>query len=120
LKEQICIDCGKVFNKSKMAHNLVRCPECNAKYKEKQYEKYKEKEKLKRKADGAAPRGVKDLYTCKKVKTCQYRGKMAGIDTCDYMLVTGHRRPCDIQGCTEYKRGKSLSIGKKANAYDVL
>lgn len=45
-----------------------------------------------------------------KCWTCLYHGYRTA--TCDYLLITGHRRGCPVEGCTKYassKRARELS-----------
>ena len=51
-----------------------------------------------------------------KCWTCLYHGYRTA--TCDYLLITGHRRGCPVEGCTKYassKRARELS-----KSYDEL
>ena len=47
---------------------------------------------------------MKKVTVCKKTRSCRYGGKMGGIRICDYYEITGTRRPCPVQDCTEYER----------------
>lgn len=42
---------------------------------------------------------------CKR-KECKYRMKTSGMYTCDYMLITGHRRGCPVENCNKYDPGR--------------
>ena len=49
------------------------------------------------------------MSICKRVKSCKYGVVLRGVNihACDYLLITGKRRPCPAEGCTVYqKRGK--------------
>lgn len=99
LKKMKCIDCGKTFETK--AKNKVRCEECQRKHvlqlmSDKYYREKAEK----------AVEVKQDPNVCTKVHTCIYRGKAGEIEYCNYLRIMGHRRPCDVQGCTEYKRRK--------------
>jgi hypothetical protein len=102
--EEKCVVCGRIFQKKKMAHGLKHCPECNEKRKKDLYEKRK-----KHMRSVYIPKAKSDQYVCKKVNSCIYRGKMGSTPICNYLCITGRKRPCDVEGCTEYKRGKALS-----------
>ena len=39
-------------------------------------------------------------------KDCIYRGRIAGYETCDYILVEHRSRSCSIAACDKYKKGK--------------
>lgn len=92
-RELICVDCGKKFISK---HSLqIRCEKCQAVHKRALQTKYYKKHAAKKK------KKERDLNDCMKKRTCYYGG-----NTCDYMLVTGVRRPCPVEGCTEYKKGK--------------
>lgn len=41
---------------------------------------------------------------------CIYRCKLTGGTYCQYILVTGHRRPCRADNCTEYCTGKETKL----------
>ncbi len=55
---------------------------------------------------------------CKKMKTCIYGGKMGGIPICNYLSITGKRRPCPAGKCTVYKRGKNM-LDKAAQSWPI-
>ena len=96
--EKKCPDCGKMFLKKKKAYSTVRCPECQ------------HKRNNFRKSTGVALKQTKYTpHECKKVGTCIYRGKAGSMPICNYLMIMGHKRPCGVQNCTVYKRGKSLS-----------
>lgn len=56
--------------------------------------------------------------TKKDCEKCKYHGNMAGalernnkgpkgkMLTCDYILITGHMRPCPARQCTVYEKGR--------------
>ena len=108
--EITCVDCGKVFKKNKMAHTKVRCPEC-------QYKRSRQLgDESRRRRTGSVKREEKPVaskHECKLVSTCIYRGSMGGTLICDYREIMGHRRPCEVQGCTEYKEGEPLNAGRR-------
>lgn len=56
---------------------------------------------------------------CKKMKSCRYGGKMGGIPICNYLSLTGKRRPCPPDKCTEYKRGKNM-IDRAAESWRTM
>lgn len=90
-----CIVCGKPFIK-KHPTMQIRCPDCQKEYLEmRQRERRKAKRKNKMK---------KDPHECTRKGSCFYAGAAGVIKTCDYMVKTGERRPCPVQGCTVYKR----------------
>lgn len=47
-----------------------------------------------------------------KHEDCKYRGNMNRIPTCQYMLVTGRPRMCDIADCNRYEAGKAEIVSK--------
>lgn len=46
----------------------------------------------------------------KQCGKCIYRCKLTGGAYCQYILVTGHRRPCRADNCTEYCTGKETKL----------
>lgn len=54
-------------------------------------------------------------YNCKPYgqHNCKYWSKGAGC--CDYILRTGHKRPCPPWNCTVYEKGK----GKRENGWSI-
>ena len=54
-----------------------------------------------------------------KCNTCIYRASSMFPWTCEYILFTGHMRPCDADNkCTVYKkgpRGKTFNLNKIDN-----
>lgn len=87
-----CVDCGKEF----IAKNprLVRCPECRPSYNMEQSKKWHEENK----------ETAQSSSVCKKIRTCYYGGSMGAVDICDYLAITGTRRPCPAGDCVMYKR----------------
>lgn len=108
-RKETCIDCGVVFEKKKMAHQLKRCPECQKKHKEKQYEESKAKNRRASAKRREEKMGNKATI-CPRKETCIYRGYMGGTLICNYLLINGHKRPCGPVDCTEYKKGRSISV----------
>lgn len=52
-------------------------------------------------------KGTPGTYNCqnqKRKRDCIYWHD--GTSCCDYIIQTGHRRPCPPHSCTEYKKGK--------------
>ena len=51
---------------------------------------------------------------------CMYRARSTLVETCDYMLVTGQPRNCDISICDKYKAGKKKVVSTLGGfIYDV-
>lgn len=51
---------------------------------------------------------MKEIETVKehcKHEDCIYRGWASGMSVCEYILVKGHSRGCDISKCDKYKSG---------------
>jgi hypothetical protein len=44
-----------------------------------------------------------DPNVCKKVKTCKYGGIAGALRICNYMEIVGHKRPCEVENCSEYE-----------------
>lgn len=101
-REVFCEDCKKLYLKKHP--KSVRCPECQKEYNRvRQREYYREKARVE---------VQKDPHICARAKSCEYGGTLSGCSCCDYMLKTGHKRPCPVKGCTEYKRKRG---GRKAD-----
>lgn len=96
-REVFCMDCKKLFVKKHA--KTKRCPEC-----QKAYNKARQREIYQERAKKTEMEKKKDPHICTRSKSCQYGGTLSGIFCCDYMLITGHRRPCPPKDCTEYKR----------------
>jgi len=64
-----------------------------------------EKEQKPKKRE-SVPRGGTDPNVCMKTESCIYGGRSGSLLLCDYLEITGHRRPCPVKGCTEYKKKK--------------
>lgn len=97
-----CPDCGKPFERK--APSQVRCHECqSARRRAIDQERYEAKKAQKKK---------KDAYVCRR-KACKYHTPTGYDYSCNYILVTGHRRGCPVDGCTKYARGKRLSIAEE-------
>ena len=41
---------------------------------------------------------------------CRYRGIFDGQPSCQYMIITGRPRVCNISECDKYKAGKVKTI----------
>ena len=92
-----CIVCGKKFIAKN--YNSVRCFECQAIHKAQT-----ERERVQRIRD-EKNKGKNSLHICKKIKSCEYGGKMGAIDICDYLSMEKQKRPCPAgKHCTVYKR----------------
>lgn len=73
-----CVDCGKEFIATEP--KSVRCFDCRLVYNE------------------------DNPDICKKAKTCYYGGDIYSFTFCDYLTITGVRRPCKAGECVMYKR----------------
>lgn len=104
-----CKDCGRVFERRSV--QKVRCDKCQEKHGRNLMNKYHKKRR-----ETFVYESKNDPNICKKVKTCIYRGKMGGTPICNYLEIMGHRRPCGVQNCTVYEKGKSLS--ERVSFYD--
>lgn len=93
---QKCKDCGRLFEK-KHPTMQVRCPKCQTKH------RLEEDKKRKRRMQ-AMKKPKPDPNECKRKGSCIYGGRASQLLICDYLSITGHKRPCPVQGCTEYKR----------------
>lgn len=101
-REVFCEDCKKLYLKKHP--KSVRCPEC-----QKEYNRVRAREYYR---ETARVEVQKDPHICARAKSCEYGGTLPGCPCCDYMLETGHKRPCPVKGCTEYKRKRG---GSKAD-----
>lgn len=105
IEKHICIVCGKTFE-TKIKKQIYCSNECaeviHSKNRKVRY--YKEQIKLQEeKAQRPSkPHFETVQYDCKH-KNCRYRGRGSGFDTCDYILIEGHSRGCDISTCDKYK-----------------
>jgi len=53
------------------------------------------------------PREIETMKSC-RYKWCRYKGRIGGVDSCDYCFITGHVRGCKISECTHaLEEGKS-------------
>lgn len=50
-----------------------------------------------------------------KCDTCIYRAVKNMPWKCEYICITGHSRPCDVDNCIVYKKGNKLYIDKLIN-----
>lgn len=59
------------------------------------------------------PRKMQDPTACtdQVKKKCIY-GNTNGVPSCDYISVTGHKRPCNAEECTVYRNGKQKEEGE--------
>lgn len=58
-------------------------------------------------------RKTKDPNECTRIESCIYGGRSGNLSLCDYLEVTGKKRPCPVEGCTVYekkKRGKCKTM----------
>ena len=106
-KIKTCAVCGKEFTTQPHGTTRRTCSEeCRRKLlsiqgKEKRRERL---EKLKGKPYG--PRSL-TAADCKRCQTCIYRAKShgSGLVTCDYLILTGEPRGCDVsEHCERYER----------------
>lgn len=104
MKKIKCVDCGKVFETR--AFNKKRCEVCQKKWHIESTRRYDERRRAAR-LKSSKPKI--DPNVCTKVRTCIYRGKAGDMWVCNYLMIMGHKRPCGVQGCTVYKRGKRLT-----------
>lgn len=59
---------------------------------------------------GQAGSRKKSTRKRKKCKTCRYRGDQIK-NGCDYIWITGKRRPCSVEDCTVYEKGAMKRAG---------
>jgi hypothetical protein len=121
MEKRNCVDCGEEFIAKQV--KAVRCPKCRKAYKIEQDKKYNKARYEKERAEIIAERKAMglplDLRACKrlkenkeeydpnvcgKIKSCYYGGKMGAMHICDYLGITGVRRPCPAGDCVMYKR----------------
>lgn len=128
-QKRICVDCGKEYIAT--SPNSVRCVDCRATYRTRYMKKWsKERYKREREAiiaerkalglpeklkpgpkSGSKPKKIKDPNECKKTRQCIYGDKVGGMCICNYMEIVGHKRPCPVKGCTEFKRKGERDVG---------
>lgn len=93
-----CVDCGKEFI-AKSAKS-VRCIDCRAIHTKQQQKKWAQANRY----SELKPTKAKDPNICTKPKTCKYGGYAGSIPICDYLHITGHKRPCPAGDCVMFKR----------------
>lgn len=93
-----CVDCGKEFIAK--AAKSVRCLDCRAEHAREQARKWQRENK------GKEPKEppVKNPDICTKPVSCKYGTTTGGLKHCDYLMITGHKRPCRAGECTVYTR----------------
>lgn len=119
---RVCVVCGSKFVKVKRKASGpdVCSSKCRYKWKRRtdeglpvnniEFEKGKAErrkialEKRIKKAEEAA----EAAYICKR-EGCKYRADNT-LHSCDYMLITGHRRGCPVEGCIRYEEGKRAVV----------
>jgi hypothetical protein len=62
-------------------------------------------ERNKAKKIKAEPGHNKDRSLC---KTCIYRSREEQVKNCDYIIIIGHSRECDVEDCDKYVKGKRI------------
>lgn len=51
----------------------------------------------------------------KKCGRCKYSIKMGTVTTCNYILITGRMRGCEIENCTKYEgKARKRKAAKKS------
>ena len=115
--EITCVDCGKKFENRNP--NALRCKECKVVYRReydrKMWQKRKERElELRRKELELFPdlanknkhkqEAKEDRNDCKRKKECYYGAETGCLMICDYLGITGTRRPCSVEDCYMFKR----------------
>lgn len=113
-----CIDCGKEYiAKSPRALRCLDCRiirerqlqrECERRRYAREKAQMREKPKVKPKAK---PK-VDESNICKRIKSCYYGGKMGAEHICNYLEITGVRRPCKAGECVMYKRKGKVKGGE--------
>ena len=53
----------------------------------------------------------KDRHLC---KTCTFQSREKQVNGCDYILIAGHSRGCNVEDCVKYEKGVRL---KKRNDF---
>lgn len=51
----------------------------------------------------------------KKCNTCIYRETAPGRGSCNYLMITGHSRGCEVIGCKVYVKGRPKHIRRGLN-----
>lgn len=62
---------------------------------------------LKNHRNGVVPKTEDKPTVEKKCPTCRYRDKPSK-GNCNYLTITGHSRPCLVEGCTVYEKGNPV------------
>lgn len=104
-----CECCGESFETS--GRMLKLCPACRNYKTAKSV--YREGTRPRDQVGGKPARPVKkDKPNITQCRTCRYSAKysdFSGAVLCDYIGVTGHRRPCEPSpNCTVYEKGKEI------------
>lgn len=95
-----CDNCGKIYTQK--TAKQVRCAECQ---KEHLAQRAKERRDQQLKArDYQAWVSKHSSTECRRVKLCRYGVLCGGMWICDYMGAVGHKRPCSVKSCTEFRR----------------
>ena len=105
-----CVDCGKKFVAKN--YNSVRCYECQGIHKAKTEKERKKAKKAKSLIIVGDYSKKNDPNICRRTVSCKYGGRMGGIKICNYLEVTGERRPCPVKDCVVYERGKQIKREK--------
>ena len=105
-EKRICVDCGNEFiAKSPKSTRCLECRLVREKERKRKYdsERYTEVKELRHKAK--QKKEADDKNICKRRKSCYYGGKAGAEYICDYLAITGVRRPCPAGSeCVMYKR----------------
>lgn len=102
-----CVKCKTLFVKKSPTQKY--CRECAAivakEYNTRKKREYYDKIRVKRN------RSVSETVDkhCKH-KDCKYRGWVGGCRSCDYLLITGKLRDCNISECDKYESGKREKV----------
>lgn len=102
-----CDVCGVIYTQKTALQ--VRCAECQKKHVAEKVKQRKD-DKLRR-TDYMAWVEKHDPNVCRKVKKCKYGFLCGGIWICNYREIVGHKRPCPVKGCTEFKRKGERDVG---------
>ena len=118
-----CAVCGKEF-KPHSSSQLTCSSECSRERRNEFMRVYNAKYKKEKVKENATQSEVKpkrsrivELTTANSCpKDCKYQGWVGSIPCCDYILITGEPRGCEVgKGCIRYKREQ----GKRKKSQDM-
>lgn len=103
--QKYCESCAAEIDREKKRLYAEKKRKEDPDYFKRKYAEFRARQKESQKVGKPKPDKA-NLCNEKICRTCKYGNKHTSTVTCDYLVITGHRRGCPAGSCDKYEKGK--------------